>query len=99
MAAALPESTRLLFRQLKLADLDFVAGMLAHPEVMRYYPKCYSRDEAAAWIERQMERYRRDGHGLWLVADRASGEPRGQVGLVAQEIDGVREPEVGYLVH
>jgi hypothetical protein len=27
-------------------DLDFVAAMLAHPEVMRYYPKCYSREEA-----------------------------------------------------
>jgi RimJ/RimL family protein N-acetyltransferase len=97
--APLPESPRLRFRELAVADLDFVAAMLADPEVMRYYPKRYTREEAAAWIQRQRDRYERDGHGLWLVSDRTSGEPRGQVGLVMQDVDGRREAEVGYLVH
>jgi len=82
-----------------LGDLDFIASMLSDPEVMRFYPKCYSRDEAEGWIHRQLQRYRRDGHGLWLVLDRKTGDPRGQVGLVVQEVDGVAEPEVGYLIH
>jgi len=97
--APLPESPRLCFRELSAADLDFVAAMLADPEVMRYYPKRYTREEAAAWIQRQRDRYQRDGHGLWLVFDRNSGEPRGQIGLVMQDVDGRREAEVGYLVH
>jgi ribosomal-protein-alanine N-acetyltransferase len=80
-------------------DLDFVAAMLAHPEVMRYYPRLYSRDEARAWIERQLDRYVRNGHGLWLVQDRGTGEPVGQVGLVLQRVEGVEEPEIGYLIH
>jgi RimJ/RimL family protein N-acetyltransferase len=82
-----------------LYDLDFVAAMLAHPEVMRFYPQLYSRDEAQLWIERQLSRYARDGHGLWLVQDRVTGEPVGQVGLVVQTVDGVEEPEIGYLIH
>lgn len=97
--AVLPETPRLRLREMSLGDLDFIASMLAHPEVMRFYPKLYSREEAAQWIERQLGRYERDGHGLWLAEDRATGEPRGQVGLMIQEVDGVKEPEIGYLIH
>jgi RimJ/RimL family protein N-acetyltransferase len=93
------ETDRLALRELSLADLDFVAEMLADPEVMRFYPKRYSREESAGWIERQLERYLRDGHGLWLVVERETDEPVGQVGLTVQQVDGVAEPEVGYLVH
>lgn len=93
------ETARLRLRELDAGDLDFVAEMLAHPEVMRYYPKCYGRDEAQEWLERQRGRYLRDGHGLWLVEDRGGGGPIGQVGLVMQTVAGAPVPEIGYLVH
>jgi RimJ/RimL family protein N-acetyltransferase len=93
------ETDRLLLREMSQDDLDFVATMLADPEVMRFYPKCYSREEAAGWIERQLGRYARDGHGLWLVLQRETGQPVGQVGLTLQQVNGVDEPEVGYLIH
>src|SRR5262245_20357533 len=93
------ETPRLVLREMSLGDLDFVAAMLADPEVMRFYPKCYSRDEAEAWVRRQLDRYARYGHGLWLVLDRAAGEPVGQVGLTIQMVDGAEEPEIGYLIH
>jgi ribosomal-protein-alanine N-acetyltransferase len=96
---AILETPRLALREMSFDDLDFVAAMLAHPEVMRYYPQTYSRDEARAWIERQLGRYARDGHGLWRVEDRATGEPVGQVGLALQLVEGVEEPEIGYLIH
>ncbi|MBI4516708.1 MAG: GNAT family N-acetyltransferase [Deltaproteobacteria bacterium] len=90
---------RLLLREMDLDGLDFVAVMLADPEVMRFYPKCYSRPEAEIWLRRQLQRYAEHGHGLWLVLDQASGVPLGQVGLTVQHLDGVDEPEVGYLIH
>jgi RimJ/RimL family protein N-acetyltransferase len=93
------ETPRLRLREMSLDDLDFVAAMLSHPEVMRFYPKLYSREEAIGWIERQLGRYARHGHGLWLAEDRATGEPRGQVGLAIQEVDGMEEPEIGWLIH
>lgn len=93
------ETSRLLLREMTQNDLDFIAALLADPEVMRFYPKCYSREEAAQWIERQTQRYKLDGHGLWLVVEKQSNEPIGQVGLAMQTVDNSREPEIGYLIH
>jgi [ribosomal protein S5]-alanine N-acetyltransferase len=93
------DTPRFNLREMSLADLDFVAAMLADPEVMRYYPKCYSREEAQTWIERQLKRYERHGHGLWLVSEKATGQPVGQVGILLQNIQGVEEKEVAYLIH
>ena len=93
------ETPRLVLRELALDDLDFVAGMLAHPEVMASWPKPYTRDEAAEWIRRQQERYARDGYGYWLALDKAGGRPIGQAGLLAQIVDGVAETGIGYIIH
>ncbi len=93
------ETPRLALREMWRDDLDFVAAMLADPEVMRYYPKCYDRDEAAAWIDRQSDRYRSHGHGLWLAVGRETGEPVGQVGLVTPGLADVPEDEIGYQIH
>jgi RimJ/RimL family protein N-acetyltransferase len=99
MSKFILETPRLSLREMTRDDLDFVAAMLADPEVMRYYPKCYSRDEAAEWVERQLGRYRDSGRGLWLVTDRHSGEPVGQVGLIAPRYEAVPFDEIGYLIH
>lgn len=93
------ETPRLTLREMSLNDLDFVACMLADPDVTRYYPKRYSRDEAEAWVRRQLDRYDRHGHGLWLAQDKVTGQPVGQVGLILQRIEGMDVPEVGYLIH
>lgn len=93
------ESDRLVLRELALDDLDFVAAMLAHPEVMFFWPKLYTRDEAEAWIRRHQESYLRHGHGYWLALDKASGQPIGQTGLLAQQVDGVAETGIGYIIH
>ena len=93
------DTPRLILREMSLDDLDFVATMLADPEVMRYYPRCYSRAEAKTWSERQMNRYARHGHGLWLVLEKTTSQPVGQVGLLIQQVRGVEEKEGGYLIH
>ena len=96
--AVVLQTERLVLREMVLDDLDFVAAMLAHPDVNRYYEKQSTRDDAQVWLERQLERYRRDGHGLWLAREIASGAPVGQVGLVMQEVEGERHPEIGWLL-
>jgi RimJ/RimL family protein N-acetyltransferase len=78
---AVLETQRLRLREMQPDDLDFVAAMLGDPEVMRYYPRVYSRADAQAWLDRQRKRYIDDGHGLWLVEERATGMPAGRVGL------------------
>jgi ribosomal-protein-alanine N-acetyltransferase len=93
------ETSRLSLREMTIADLDFIASLLDHPEVMRFYPKRYTREEARGWVERQLDRYAKDGIGFWLVIEKATGEPVGQVGLLRRELDGATETEIGYLIH
>jgi [ribosomal protein S5]-alanine N-acetyltransferase len=93
------ETPRLILREMSLADLDFIAAMLAHPEVMHYWPKCYNREEASDWIGRQQKRYATDGVGYWLALDKTSGQPVGQAGLLILRVDGVQEIGLGYIMH
>ncbi len=93
------ETPRLILRELVLGDLDFIAELLAHPEVMHFWPKPYTRDGAEAWIRKSQERYARDGYGYWLALDKASGQPIGQAGLLRQDLDDVIETGIGYIIH
>jgi RimJ/RimL family protein N-acetyltransferase len=92
------ETSRLALREMTLDDLDFMAALIGDPETMRFWTRPFTRDEAVVWIQRQRERYATIGHGLWLIVDRKSGEPRGEAGLVPQQIDGVPEQEIAYII-
>jgi RimJ/RimL family protein N-acetyltransferase len=94
-----PETTRLIFRRLDPHDREFVAAMLADPVVRRFCPRAWAGLDAGAWIQAQIERYERDGHGLWLVVEKAAEQPVGQVGLVRHCLDRVSEAEVAFLIH
>jgi len=90
---------RLVLREMDMSDLDFVADMLADPGVMRFWPAPLTRDEAQSWIERQRERYARDGCGYWLALRRDTGEPVGQAGVLMIDWTGEPQPVLGYMIH
>ena len=90
---------RLILREMTPEDIDFIAEMMAHPDVNFFYERRFPREESEIWLERQIERYRRDGTGLWLAIDRSTGLPVGQVGLAMQDVQGERLPEIGWLLH
>jgi RimJ/RimL family protein N-acetyltransferase len=93
------ETPRLRLREMVPDDIGFIATMLADPEVTRYYERTFTRADAEAWLGRQRTRYAQDGHGLWLVLERDSGNPIGQVGLAMQEVEDRRQAEIGWLLH
>jgi RimJ/RimL family protein N-acetyltransferase len=93
------ETSRLSLSEMSMADLDSIAEVLAHPEVMRFWPTCYDRDEAANWVKRQQARYAKDGIGYWLVLEKSSGRPVGQAGLLLLTVDDREEVGLGYIIH
>jgi len=97
-ATGILETERLTLRELEPDDLDFLASMMADPEVSHHYDRRFSREAADEWLHRQLERYAIDGHGLWLAMDKASGTPVGQVGLILQTVQGEKRPEIGWLL-
>ncbi|MEV0826652.1 GNAT family N-acetyltransferase [Nonomuraea rubra] len=74
-------SRRLAFREMTMDDLDDMAALLGSPEVMRYYPRPKTRDEASGWINWNGRLYREHGHGLWLIELGDTGEFAGNCGL------------------
>ena len=93
------ETPRTFMREILGNDFDFLLRMLSDPEVMRYYPRPYAEKDVREFINRMRGSYREDGCGLWLLVDRESGEPLGRVGLYRQQVNGVHEFEIGYMVH
>jgi [ribosomal protein S5]-alanine N-acetyltransferase len=93
------ETPRLALRELHPSDIGFLSSVLADPEVMRFWPRPYSREEAEAWMRDQMDRYERHGHGYWLAVEKATGRPVGLAGLLTLEIGGKEEPALGYIMH
>jgi RimJ/RimL family protein N-acetyltransferase len=55
---------------------------------MRFYPARLERAEVEQWIARNLERYRRNGHGLWAMVLKSGGELVRDCGLTLQQVDG-----------
>ena len=91
------ETERLYLRALCQDDLRALCAILQDPEVMYAYEHAFSDQEAQAWLDNQLRRYRRDGFGLWAVICKETGELIGQCGLTWQDWNGRQVLEVGYL--
>ena len=87
---------RLRLRELMPDDAEAIARIICDRETMRYYPAPFTRADADEWIARNQRRYEANGHGLWAVVLKASGEVIGDCGVVLQQVDGQELPEVGY---
>ena len=50
-----------------------ILSMLRDPEVMYAYEHDFSAAEVQSWLDRQINRYRTDGFGLWAIVSRQTG--------------------------
>jgi len=91
------ETPRLILREMTQEDYPALAAILQDGETMYAYEGALGGEETQAWLEKQLERYKKDGFGLWAVVLKESGEMIGQAGITWQVVDGRRLPEIGYL--
>ena len=92
-------TTRLNLRELTIDDLDAIQEWQADPHTMRFYPSAFTREMSRTWIERTLQSYQNNGHGLWAVVHKESGKLIGNVGITLQPIGGESLPEIGYQIH
>lgn len=90
------ETKRLYLREMKEDDFQDLYRVLADANIMRHYPDAFDETRVKHWIERNMERYRIFGFGLWAVCLKQTGEMIGDCGLTMQQINGQIKPEIGY---
>ncbi len=90
------ETERLFLRPMTMNDFDALYAVLSDAEIMRHYPYAFDEARVRGWIERNRERYRQYGFGLWAVCRKDTGEMIGDCGLTLQNIDGELLPEIGY---
>jgi len=74
------ETPRLLLRLFTAQDAEALQAVLGDPVAMEFYPAPLDRQGVEDWIGRNLERYKRDGHGLWAMLLRDSNQLIGDCG-------------------
>ena len=90
------ETERLYLREMTENDFHALYRVLADSDIMKHYPYTFDENRVRNWIERNIERYRIFGFGLWAVCLKETNEMIGDCGLTMQLIGGQIKPEIGY---
>lgn len=90
------ETERLFLREMRDSDFDALYAVLADKDIMGHYPYTFDEKRVREWIQRNIDRYRENGFGLWAVCLKDTGEMIGDCGLTLQTMDGKVLPEIGY---
>lgn len=90
------ETNRLYLRELTHEDISNLALVLSNKESMIYHPHAFSREEVIRWIDRNIDRYKKDGFGLYAVIRKEDDQFLGDCGITLQNIDGEILPEIGF---
>lgn len=75
------ETERLYFRELEQSDLNSLCRILQDEETMYAYEGAFSDTEVQEWLDRQIDRYKKWGFGLWAVILKETDRMIGQCGL------------------
>ena len=90
------ETERLYLREMTEDDFEALNKVLADSDIMQHYPYAFDEARVRNWIQRNIDRYRIFGFGLWAVCLKETGEMIGDCGLTMQLINGQIKPEIGY---
>jgi RimJ/RimL family protein N-acetyltransferase len=90
------ETQRCTLREFGRDDLDDLAAMVADEDQMSFYPRPKTRDEACAWISRNLSLYEEYGFGFWLIESLPTPGFLGYCGIRPLALGGASEIEIGW---
>lgn len=90
------ETERLILREMDQDDFESMKSFLGDPKVMYAYEHGFNDEEVKAWIQKNIDRYAKDGFGLWILVEKKTGEVIGDAGITVQKIGEDDVLEIGY---
>ena len=91
------ETKRLYLREITQSAYEDLSKILQDEETMYAYEGAFSDQEVQEWLDRQIERYKKWGFGLWAVIQKETDEFIGQCGLTMLPWKDQEVLEIGYL--
>lgn len=98
MSSVTTITERLNLRKMTPHDVPNLLQIFSDPVAMRYYPSTRNEEETMGWIHRTLDNYDTYGVGFWVVEEKLRGRFLGQCGIIPQELDGIRQMEIAYLL-
>lgn len=95
---AVLETPRLLIRRFRADDLEAFAAIMGDPVTLRLWPRLFTREEVAAWIDRAIAQGRQPGYGRRAVILKESGALIGDAGVLRIELMGMQRNDLGYIL-
>jgi RimJ/RimL family protein N-acetyltransferase len=94
--ALVAETTRLRVRHLTPYDAPFILELVNDPAWLRFIGdrNVHSLEDARGYIQGPVEAYARLGYGLYLIEQKATGEPLGICGLLKR--DYLEDADIGF---
>ena len=89
---------RLVLRRLVPEDFEAVRRIHSDPEVMAIYGGVFTEQGTRDFIQRNLDRYTKDGVSFYAITLKGTGELIGCGGIIMQPTDQGIEPEIGYQV-
>lgn len=80
------ETERLILGEMDQNDFNSLYAVLSDSDIMEHYPYTFDEVRVRNWITRNMERYSKDGFGLWAVILKETGEMIGDCGITMQNM-------------
>ena len=91
------ETDRLILRPLTWADRPALCAILQDAQTMTYYNGAFDDVRVDQWLQKQLDRYKTFGIGLWAVIRKSDARLIGQCGLTWQPWKDRDVLEIGYL--
>ena len=92
------ESERLIFRKMTDGDFDELAVMFRDMDVMGAWEHTFTDDQIQKWIEKQIERYKKEIVGYFAAIRKDTSEFIGQMGLAWNDFGEWRALEICYML-
>lgn len=80
-------------------DIDALHAILSDERTMAFWPAPFTREQTANWIRRSVQACEELGFGRWAIMRKTDGAMIGDAGFLLGEVDGVRENDLGYIIH